>query len=163
MSQKALDLIARCKDLFAYKSLPPGQSEYVRGVYEKELPEFLKDKLDGSDINLYDCKGTLICRGFTRIVIGDYGAYVEFSPQQANRSVLINMPGQEYRQTKKYMENVKFAALTTRAFAHEKSKNLEEHSLLIYYQYRTVTYADYIPNMLYVSVYQIFNTAALRN
>lgn len=156
MSQKALDLIARCVDLFNYKLLPPGQSEYVRGVYKNELPEFLKDKLGGSDMNLYDCKGTLVCRGFTRIVIGDYGAYVEFSPQQANRSALINMPGQEYRQAKKYMENVKFAALTTRAFAHEKSRNLEEHSLLIYYQYRTVTYADYVPNMLYVSVYQIF-------
>ncbi len=156
MSEKALALMERCKTVFKYQRLPDGQSEYARRIYREEIPPFLSEFVDtGSDMELCAVNGQLIARGFNRIVVGDYGAFVEFNNLQANITHFITMPGQEYRSAKAY-SSVKFLALTLDSFKNEKSRDIyNEHSLLIYKQLKTVPYADYQPGKYYVSVYQV--------
>jgi len=132
-----------------YKPLKPAESEFVRKKYFEELPDFLKDKVDGSDIKLYTKSGGLICKGFKRIVIGDYGAYIEFSEGQAVTSSFVIMKGQEWRSEPKY-DHSKYKALTHRCYENDTIDNCR---LLIYKQKHTVKYADYKVGMYYISVY----------
>ena len=82
-----------------------------------------------------------------RIVIGDYGAFVEFSRAQANARHLKIKEGQSYRiEDPRYAEHVKYLWLT----ADDNS------DVKVYDQKRLVEYADYKPGMLYVSVYEVF-------
>ena len=125
---------------YKYKRLDAEYSAEVRAYYAENIPSFL------STIQpLYTSADTRICSSFNRIVIGDYGAFVEFSPGQANRDVFCIAPGQEYRLEERY-KNCKYVWLTIPDSSHVK----------IYYQKHTVTYADYIPGMYYVSVHEVF-------
>ena len=57
--------------------------------------------------------GTVVCNGYTRIVVGDYGAFIEFDKEQANFDKYIIAPGQEYRvNDPKYSKNVKYIWMT---------------------------------------------------
>ena len=125
---------------YKYKRLDAEYSAEVRAYYAENIPSFL------SIIQpLYTCAGTLICSSFNRIVIGDYGAFIEFSSDQANKDVFCIAPGQEYRLEERY-KNCKYIWLTIS----------DSSSVKIYYQKHTVTYADYIPGMYYVSVHEVF-------
>ena len=125
---------------YKYKRLDAEYSAEVRAYYAENIPSFL------SIIQpLYTCAGTLICSSFNRIVIGDYGAFIEFSSDQANKDVFCIAPGQEYRLEERY-KNCKYIWLTIS----------DSSSVKIYYQKHTVTYADYIPGMHYVSVHEVF-------
>ena len=150
----AQQLAEHFREMYKYKKLDAFQSDYARKTYEAELPDFLKGRTGGSDMPLYAENGQLVCNGFERIVIGDYGAYVEFNDEQANLNHIITMPGQEYRQNDSY--SCKFLALTLDGYKNEISKDIYgKHSLLIYKQTNTVPYADYKVGKYYVSVYQI--------
>lgn len=125
---------------YKYKKLDAEYSAEVRAYYAENIPSFLSTSQP-----LYTSADTRICSSFNRIVIGDYGAFVEFSPGQANRDVFCIAPGQEYRLEERY-KNCKYIWLTIPDSSHVK----------IYYQKHTVTYADYIPGMYYVSVHEVF-------
>jgi len=125
---------------YKYKKLPQEKSDEVREYYTKNIPDFLSVVQP-----LYSSAGTLICSSFTRIVVGDYGAFVEFSSEQANKDAFCIAPGQEYRLEERY-KNCKYIWLTISDSSEVK----------IYYQKHTVTYADYIPGMYYVSVHEVF-------
>lgn len=90
--------------------------------------------------------GSLICGSYRRIVIGDYGAFIEFDSPYYDSSFVI-APGQEYRVSdERYSKNVKYIWLTINDGSRIK----------IYYQKKGVTYADYIPGMYYVSVHEVY-------
>ena len=125
---------------YNYKKLPSSMSENMREVYKQTVPSFLSNSQP-----LYTLNGTLICKNFDRIVIGDYGAYIEFSSDQANKKNFIIAPGQEYRLEPRY-SNVKYIWLTIN----------DDSEIKIYYQKNTVSYADYIPKKYYVSVYEVY-------
>lgn len=125
---------------YNYKKLPSFMSENMREVYKQTIPSFLS-----SSQPLYTLNGTLICKNFDRIVIGDYGAYIEFSSDQANKENFIIAPGQEYRLEPRY-SNVKYIWLTIN----------DDSEIKIYYQKNTVSYADYVPKKYYVSVYEVY-------
>lgn len=125
---------------YKYKKLDAKYSAEVRAYYAENIPSFLS-----TNQPLYTSTDTRICSSFNRIVIGDYGAFVEFSPGQANRDVFCIAPGQEYRLEERY-KNCKYIWLTISDSSHVK----------IYYQKHTVTYADYIPGMYYISVHEVF-------
>lgn len=125
---------------YSYKKLPESLSNIVQSVYASTLPEFLNHHQP-----LYTLNGTCICNDFERIVIGDYGAYVEYSPAQANKDNYIIAPGQEYRLEPRY-SNVKYIWLTIS----------DDSDIKIYYQKHPVTYADYKPEYYYVSVYEVY-------
>lgn len=124
---------------YKYKSLPKELSEKYRALYTANVPDFLTHHQ-----SLYTINKTLICNDFNRIVIGDYGAFVEFLSEQANKDAFTIAPGQEYRLSPRY-NNVKYIWLTI----------LDNSNIKIYYQRNTVKYADYIPKRYYVSVHEV--------
>lgn len=127
---------------YNYKKLSEKLSINARLIYNKTIPTFLQNF---ENQPLYTVNGSCICNNFDRIVIGDYGAYVEFSGEQANKELFIIAPGQEYRLEPRY-SNVKYIWLT-----------IDDGSeIKIYYQKNTVKYADYIPNKYYISVYEVY-------
>ena len=135
----------RLANEYKYKKLPFDISEEARLSYLSEIPASLK--LEG-DINfkLYSNKGTLFSTGYNRIVVGDYGAFIEFDTSQILRENIKIKNGQEYRvNDDKYKRTVKYAWLTCK----------DDSDIKIYYQYRTVEYADYSPERFYVSHYEI--------
>lgn len=140
-----LEIINMLVDKYKYKPLPKDLSHEAREYYIYHIPQFLS--IDGVNMPLYTSKGTLLCSGYERIVVGDYGAYIEFSHEQANRELFVCAPGQEYRYEERYRNNVKYNWLTIGDGSNCK----------IYEQLRPVKYADYKPGMYYVSVYEAFN------
>ena len=121
----------------------------VRDKYEENLPSWCLDKSNYS-VPLYSSDGIMICKGFNRIVIGDYGAFIEIPPDKICQESLICKKGQEYRyQDGRYSKNIKYLWLTTKDLSDCK----------IYLQKKTVAYADYRPDMYYISPYEVFLTA----
>lgn len=128
---------------FHYKPLPYSLSVTQRQLYKKTLPSWCK--INGDSCMLY--AGSLpIAKGYSRIVIGDYGAYIEISPSLIIIDNLQIKPGEEYRKEERY-KNVKYYWLCP----------ITDENVKIYWQKHKVTYADYIPQMFYVSPYEVNN------
>ena len=128
---------------YKYKSLPKELSAKQRKLYLAELPSYFN--IAGNlDCKLYDKHNNLIAYGYSRIVIGDYGAYVEIPLDKMILENLIIKPGQEYRFDLKY-SNVKYHWYCL--------KNNQD--IKIYYQKHPVSYADYKPEMFYISPYEL--------
>lgn len=127
-------------DKHGYKPLEKKLSERYRQFYEDNIPRFLN--LDGGGA-LKTRRGTLLCNSYDRIVIGDYGAFIEYS---APATDYICQPGQEYRMNDpQYMYRVKYDWLTVN----------DGSGIKIYKQKHTVTYADYKAGKYYVSVHEV--------
>ena len=134
---------AMLAEKYKYQPLPKEISEKVRNIYYTNIPEFLN--LSGDTITLYSAGFTPICNGYDRIVIGDYGAFIEFSEEQIASEFVIKK-GQEYRvNDEKYKKNIKYIWLTIDDCSDIK----------IYLQKRKVSYADYKPKKYYVSVHEV--------
>ena len=130
---------------YKYRKLNKTLSSEVRQKYLDNLPEQLNI---GGDINfqIHSLDGTLISDDYNRIVIGDYGAFIEFDKSQVFKNHLKIKSGQEYRiNDPKYSEHVKYYWLTPK----------DNSDMKVYYQKRTVGYADYSPEMFYVSPYEV--------
>lgn len=129
---------------FKYKPLPGILSTICKTIYESHIPEWLN--LNGDSVELKTSSGTVICNGYNRIVIGDYGAFIEFTKEQAIRENLRIAPGQEYRvNDPKYKDSVAYVWHTAR----------DDSQIKIYRQKKTVDYADYKIGMCYVSVVEV--------
>lgn len=130
---------------YKYKPIPRTFFKDVRAEFKEALPEWCN--VSGDTTKLETSNGTVIASGYNRIVIGDYGAFVEFSRALANARHLKIKEGQSYRiEDPRYAEHVKYLWLT----ADDNS------DVKVYDQKRSVEYADYKPGMLYVSVYEVF-------
>lgn len=129
---------------FKYKRLPTAKSQEMRQLYRDELPPGID--FNGCRTPLYTKDGTLVARGYQRVVIGDYGAFLEIEPQDFIIKEVTVKPGEEYRlKDSKYAHNVKYLWYT----AKDKS------NIKIYYQLREVLYADYRVGMFYISPYEV--------
>lgn len=138
-----LKIEAKLAQEYKYKPLPSQLSEKYREFFTQNIPSFLK--LDGDSITLYTTKGSLLCNGYNRIVVGDYGAFIEFDGPAYGANVVVQA-GQEYRiDDPKYKNNVKYHWYTI-----EDGSNIK-----LYYQQRTVSYADYMPRKWYASVHEV--------
>ena len=117
----------------------------VREKYLAALPSWCQ--LDGErDAPLLTLSGTQLCTGYNRIVIGDYGAFVEITNQQMLHRNIQVMRGQEYRyQDPRFSAHVKYFWFTAR----------DDSQCKIYLQERPVEYADYVPGMYYISPYEV--------
>lgn len=117
----------------------------VREKYKSALPEWCNMTGDEA-MPLFSLDGMQLCRGYDRIVIGDYGAFVEIAPERILRNNLHCKEGQEYRFTdERYAKNVKYLWLTA----------ADSSGCKIYLQKKPVDYADYIPGMYYISPYEV--------
>lgn len=129
---------------YGYRKLPKKLSEEVRQKYLNNINHDLS--LNGREDKLYSLNGTLIATGYTRIVIGDYGAFIEYDKEQSVKKHYKIKEGQEYRiNDPNYSKHVKYIWLTAK----------DGSDIKIYYQKRKVAYADYNPEMLYVSPYEV--------
>ena len=119
-----------------YKPLEKEDSDLVRQFYREHLTLLEIGSVDKKIIN--SC-GTIIAVGYTRVVIGDYGAYVEFDKSQVQvNNIQSKWPGKPNRP-------VKYIWLETK----DKLKTK------VYYQQGTVGYADYKIGMFYVDLNDI--------
>lgn len=117
----------------------------VRQKYLDALPAWCEQN-GNANAQLFTLDGTHIATGYTRIVIGDYGAFVECSPEQMQLDNVHCKPGQEYRIIdERYSKNTKYHWLTAK----------DNSDCKIYFQQKEVSYADYLPGMYYISPYEI--------
>ena len=141
MQKVEQDLVKKYK----YRPLSPDLSARSRKFFGEQLPQELNVNGD-KEYKLITFQGTHFATGYNRIVIGDYGAFIEFSKEQIIKPVIQIKKGEEYRvKDKRYSGNVKFIWLTTK----------DDSNIKIYYQQKIVTYADYKPGMFYVTPYAI--------
>lgn len=129
---------------YKYSKLPIELSKQVRSDYRQSLPKLLREK-GNREHALFTLNRMQIATGYERIVIGDYGAYIEIASKQMLTNNIEIKQGQEYRLEPKY-KNVKYHWYT--------AKN--ESDIKIYKQTEYVTYADYKPSFYYVSPNEIF-------
>jgi hypothetical protein len=87
------------------------------------------------------CDGILIATGYTRVVHGGRGQYLEIPIECAEQDYFEVVPGQEYRLTEKWKHIAYYAW-------YRVKESLEK----VYFQYKKVNYADYLPGYYYVSV-----------
>ena len=138
-----LNIEAKLAQEYGYKPLPKELSEKYRQFYIDNLPEgFI---INGSDAVLCTKTGTVVCNGYTRIVVGDYGAFIEFDEEQANIDEYIIAPGQEYRvNNPRYSKNVKYIWMTI----------LDGSNIKIYKQKKKVAYTNYKNRMYYITPHE---------
>jgi hypothetical protein len=128
---------------YGYHPLPSDLSQKYRQLFTDNIPRFLN--IEGSETPLFTTKGSLVCIRYDRIVVGDYGAFIEFSEDDITEEFIIQ-PGQEYRvNDEKYKNKVKYIWLTIN----------DGSNIKIYKQKRRVTYADYKSKKYYVSVHEV--------
>lgn len=130
---------------YKYKPLPPILSILQRKEYEAYIPEEFRAYVDGTSI--YTMKGTIICTGLTKriYVCGDYGIFLEAEEKNMVHKNIMIKHGQEYRiYEQRFSERVKYHWLTAK----------DNSGIKIYFQQKTVDYADYIPGMYYFSPYE---------
>lgn len=122
-----------------YISLELKKSKIIRNYYEEKV-KFLN--LENKNIHLF-VNSKKLSNGYNRIVIGDYGAYIEILPEQILLE-LQSKKGQEWRLKKKNQEKYYIKYIWY---------NIDD--IKIYYQLRTVKYADYKINMYYISPFDV--------
>lgn len=151
ISERGKQMLAFQEELakeYHYKPIEPNLFlGDVRDTYRESLPEWCKEMGDPHAL-LYTLGDTLISHGYRRIVIGDYGAFVEIDANQILPNSICCKPGQEYRyRDERFAAHVKYQWLTVPDGSDPK----------IYYQVKPVDYADYLPGMYYISPYELQN------
>lgn len=139
---KALGMIDRLTASYKFNKLPDDLSANVREWYLNDISKDIDiDNLDNYIV--YNKEEIPIISKIDRIVIGDYGPYIEFDSINANMDVIYEDPKEAYRSTDKYIDKVKYLWYTSTG----KDK--------IYLQLRTVEYADYLIGKFYISPYDV--------
>lgn len=139
--ETSVELANRLAERYKYKKLSTMLSPQVRDKYYKDLPEVFNINGD-PDFEIISKSGSLIAKGYEAIVIGDYGAYLEIKASQVISENIKCKPGEEYR---KKLPSVKYWWYTTK----------DDSDVKLYYQKRTVDYADYKVGYVYVSPFEL--------
>lgn len=125
----------------SYKKLSKKLSSQVRKVYENYCNELSLDP----NKPLYTRGGIKVATGFERIVIGDYGAYIEYDKIHVPSHIEYTLKsGEEYRLLPEWKCKVKYIWYT-----------IQDTDIKIYWQLRGVTYADYKPYKYYISPFDV--------
>ena len=147
IGKQTLELQQRLANQYNYKKLPNMVSTKYQQLYYDTLPLYFKSHLNGGNVFLYDLFDICISTKFERVVIGDYGAFIEISSEDIIGDNLVCAPGQEYRyKDNEYRKRVKYIWLTTKSNSNCK----------IYYQTNIVSYADYKPDYFYISPFECY-------
>jgi hypothetical protein len=125
--------------MYKYKKLPENVSKNAINTYKKNIPGFLN--VLGDDVVLFSLNGSFICNRYNRIVIGDYGAFIEFNGIEEDFVIPLT---QLWRLHEKYIDT-KYIWYTPK----------KDPSCKIYKQINNVSYADYVPGKWYVSVFDV--------
>lgn len=136
-------------DKYGYRALPKEKSDEMRKRYIEALPSLWKNgDFRNRVVVLTTHNGTILATGVTErgFVCGDYGVFIEIPPDKICRENIVVQRGQEYRiDNPDYADNVKYQWFTDKC----------GDGIKLYFQQKGVTYADYKPNMWYVSPYEV--------
>ena len=109
--------------------------------------ERIKIPHDGSeDMKLFSESGEHIATGYRRIVFGGRGPYVEFSKKHMNGDVLYVPEDLQWKFSKEYVGKIDYYEFRTK-----------EDFVKVYFQQRTVDYADYLIKKFYVSPFDLYD------
>jgi DNA polymerase III epsilon subunit-like protein len=162
LGREMLTLQSNLAAEYGYRVLPKEVGEEKRLTYLQNLPScFEKESAvsiqnetghlgfetgKGTSFPLYTRNGTLIARGYDRVVIGDYGAFIEVDSSDMVLNNVMVKPGEEYRiEDPKFAFKVKYQWFTVN----------DNTDCKLYFQQRGVTYADYRPEKWYISPYEV--------
>jgi hypothetical protein len=134
MMLKVLDLINELVVKYNYRSLPKKASIKYRKFFIDTCPQL------NHNMPIFDSDNNIIAFRFTRIVVGDYGAFIEFDEIDANHEIFQIPENQRFRLSSNFCG--KYLWMTT-----GKTK--------IYKQLRTVSYADYLVGKYYISPFEV--------
>lgn len=109
----------------------------------KKYSELLNIPIDGAKIPLYTQYPSYnaIADRYQRIVIGQRGPYIEFTKNQIVDSQLYIPKNQLYRLSDPKVYYIEFRTV--------------ENNVKVYYQMRTVAYADYLLNHFYINPFDL--------
>jgi len=116
----------------SYPKLPPDESKLIRQHFTDCIPL----PINGATTKISNAAGTVIGNGFTRIVIGDYGAYLEFDEDQIKLTNIVQ----------------RWAGKPTRDVKYIWMQTSDGEETKVYWQRDTVDYADYKAGMYYMDV-----------
>ena len=97
------------------------------------IPEF-----GNPGVKFYSANEKLLATGYTRIVAGERGAYIEFTPENMCMKNLQIPPDQKWR-------------LQSDVAYYIEHRSRDEANIKVYEQRRTVGYADYRIGMFYIA------------
>lgn len=117
--------------------IPLNQDE--RNILYPHYIKLLKIPRDGYTGCLLSQDGNVLSFGYSRVVVGDYGPYVEIPENLIRKEMIRIKVGQEFRENHKYV-NIKYSWMET-----------IDTFTKVYFQKNTVQYADYKPGFYYVS------------
>lgn len=135
--EKAAKIVAENLSRGQHTPLSQNLSDSIRIKYFNEIPLFLKTC--GDDKPIFNRCGTEISSGYDKIVIGDYGAYVEIPEGLINKDKIEH----------------KFCGQKKSDIFYEWMFTKDKCATKVYYQLRRVKYADYCPGKYYVSVHDV--------
>jgi len=123
-----------------YRPLPGEASKIVREYHRAHLRHMAISEHGADDVVLKNDCGTTIARGYRRVVVGDYGAYIEFTQKQLiQESIAPKWPGPPKKEASYVWHETTDASKTK-----------------VYLQQHKVQYADYVSRMYYVSPDDVF-------
>jgi hypothetical protein len=103
--------------------------------------------LEGNDHTRFETStGLHIATGYTRVVIGGRGPYVEFLPGHLVWDNLHVPDGEKYRLDHPWKDRVYYVEWRTK----------DESNVKVYEQKRTVDYADYKVGLVYMPPFDLF-------
>jgi len=111
----------------------------MRTNYEQRLKIPI---LGNPDVDFSTKSGLRVATGYTRIVIGGRGPYIEFSEHMMNIPAMEIPVEQEYRLTDKRVYYIEY-------------RTLDIEHVKVYLQVREVAYADYKIGMYYISPFDL--------
>ncbi|MCK5018467.1 MAG: hypothetical protein KAS32_15515 [Candidatus Peribacteraceae bacterium] len=105
--------------------------------YDNIRRKLILPEVGENDIKFYTHSGLLVANGYTRVVIGDRGPYIEFKGSQiCQRNIFIP-------------DNEKWRLNSSNSFYIEYRSKCESY-VKLYYQVKTVSYADYKVGLWYI-------------
>ena len=112
---------------------------------KKSYQERLFLPLEGmDDVNFFTPNNTPVAKGYTRVVIGGRGPYIEFSPKQIIQESFEIPPNQEFRKTSSCVYYV-------------EARTIDAAYVKLYIQRKVVDYADYRVGILYISPFELIS------
>ena len=112
-----------------------------------DYKEHLRIPLEGNEhIRFETSTGLHVATGYTRVVIGGRGPYVEFLPGQLIWDSLQIPDEEKYRLEHPWKERVFYVEWRTK----------DQGNIKVYEQSRAVDYADYKVGLFYISPFDLF-------
>ena len=133
-----VDLINDFNERYHGRALPQDESLYLRElVYPKAVPSWLQYEGDESQ-PLFTKVGTPFCSGYSRVIISDYGPYIEIPQSLIDKSIVKRDLATE--------TSIDMGTSSTRVWFYASDNS----RMPLFMQAKTTNLGDFIPEYFYV-------------